>query len=168
MEETLWKSLDCVRMPILDDQYNWQICAKGHSMFHEPNCPYDVCKMCGRDIVSNGVIDENKTNADKQWENYHKQIRKTRKAWIDANGDDGEILGWDEGTIVTHRDCGGLGVICTCPEDEYEPPESYVRWVLIPNWELSTKETTPQSVWVSGRNAYFKKASALRHSDVVS
>lgn len=155
-------------MLILDDKYYWQICAKGHSMLHEPGKPYDVCKICNRDIVLGGVIDEKLPNADKKWDNYFAMVKKTGQDWIDTYGDDGEILSWVEGTIITHRDCGGLGVVCTCPADEFEPPESYVRWVVIPDWSLPTKEVTPQSVWLSSRNNSFKKANAIRHSDVVS
>lgn len=153
-------------MLILDDKYHWQICAKGHSMLHEPGSPYTTCKICNRDIVSSGTINDNAKNSEKQWQRYYKQIRKISKTWIDTHGDDGEILRWEEGTIVTHVDCGGLGVICTCPEGEYEPAESYVKWVVIPDWSIPTKESCPQSVWVGSRNAYFKKAHAIPHSDL--
>lgn len=153
---------------IRDDKYHWQICEKGHSMLYEPDRPCTVCKICSRTIVASGVIDDNAKNSAQQWERYYKQIRKIGKKWIDAHGDDGEILEWKEGSIVTHVDCGGLGVICTCQETEYEPAEPYVRWVVVPDWSISTKESCPQSVWVSSRKAYFKKADAIPHSNVVS
>lgn len=155
-------------MLILDDRYHWQICEKGHSTLYIPGQPYEACKMCNRKMVSTGIVDENSMHPDKQWEHYESTTRKVREAWIAANGDDGEIFCWDEGTIVTHRDCGGLGVICTVPEDEYEPPQQYVRWVVIPDWSLPTKESCPKSVWVGDRNSYFKKANAIHRSDVVS
>lgn len=58
-----------------------------------------------------------------------------------------------EGMIVSHKEKGGIGVVCTCPPCEREPAEKYVSWVFKPREAVS--------IWLSGREKHFIRRSPM-------
>lgn len=144
----------------------WRVCQKGHIRVwgcHDPDLPEGddwACPRCGLPQVDRGTIDQ--TNGDEMgaWDEAHASMARFRRQWRREHPEDTEIVCWETGTIITHKNCGGVGVVCFC-EDDYEPTAPYVRWAVLPDWTKDGGETTPQSVWLSGREQMFERTEPI-------
>jgi hypothetical protein len=154
--------------PIVGDGEGWSkwvVCQKGHSSYPDvmkESVKDWKCPKCSLGKFDWGLIDDRDLMFETK--RFHPAQLQAREKWLEKHPDDTEIIQFREGNIITHKVCGGLGVVCTCPEGEWEPAEFYVKWVIVPDWSKSDRE---RSIWLGHRQDSFALAKPVDFSEVI-
>jgi hypothetical protein len=134
-----------------DGWLKWLVCQKGHTDITSLDTRVAdwTCPKCEQLVKEWGLIDNRNDGYDT--DRFFPAQYRVKRSWLEAHPDESDVIHFDEGDIISHKDCGGLGVVCTFPEVQFEPAETYVTWVIIPDWTKPTNDVCPQSVWLGRR-----------------